>query len=138
MNEPVNVHGWTMPIGKHSGQLITRVPVNYLLWMVNVNHKYAQYAEAELNRRGTVVPTLDVSGHAIDRASLSCRGIWKETALKDDNGKLVEGLHAWLVRMATEAKARGIPVAEKVVYKGMKFVFDDEGCWPILKTVMPA
>lgn len=128
--QQVNTHGFIMPNGKHAGELITRVPVNYLKWMVNVGHSSAAEAEAELNRRGTVTPDLEVSGHAIDRASLNCRGIWHKDA-KDK-----EGLHAWLVRVAGEALEHGERRGEKVLWKGMKFAFEEETVWPVLKTVM--
>jgi hypothetical protein len=39
MTEPLNTHGYMMKRGRHKDQLITRVPVNYLKWMVNVGHE---------------------------------------------------------------------------------------------------
>ena len=68
MSDP-NTHHWLMPNGRHKGKRITRVPVSYLKWMINARHQYEEYAQAELNRRGTVTPELEVSGHAIDAAS---------------------------------------------------------------------
>ena len=68
--EPINTHGMVMPIGRHAGTPITRLPVSYLLWMDQSAHSMANVARAELKRRGTTRPTLDVSNHAIDRASL--------------------------------------------------------------------
>lgn len=116
--------------GRHAGELITRVPVSYLKWMVNVGHSQVHDAETELARRGTVTPDLDVSGHAIDRASLNCRGIWHKDA-KDG-----EGLHAWLVRVAGEALEHGERRNGRIEWKGMKFAFEEETVWPVLKTVM--
>ena len=126
----INTHGYQMKTGRHKDKLITRVPVSYLTWMVGIKHSEAAYARAELNRRGTVTPTLDVSGHAIDRASLTCRDIWHQTKNPD------EGLHAWLVRMATGALAHGEPRKEKIAYGGMLFAFDTDCEWPVFKTVM--
>jgi hypothetical protein len=111
--------------------------------MVNTRHTYAGAAQAELERRGTTTPELDISGHAIDRASLRCRKIWHETRGED------EGLHAWLCRVAKEAWDSGPGSAlntreieestgEKVEHMGMKFVFEVSGAWPVLKTIMPA
>lgn len=109
----------------------TQVPVAYLKWMVQSSHSRAEIADAELTRRGTVTPDLDISGHAIDRASLNCRKIWHETAL-DKN----EGLHAWLVRMAGIALKNEPDEKGRHHHAGMKFVFEP-GKWPVLKTVMP-
>lgn len=125
---------WTMPNGRFRGERITRVPVSYLKWMVNSGHDEAPRAEAELKRRGTCTPTLEISGHAIDRASLRCLKQWKETRRKD------EGLHAWLARMSAEALAQGIPHAGepgRIRYGGLSFRFTTDGVWPVLKTVMP-
>ena len=128
----VNTHHLVVDFGKHKGELYTRVPVNYLLWMVNSNHSRAEIAKAELDRRGTVFPQIDISGHAIDRASLHCRKIWHET--KREN----EGLHAWLCRMAIDAiKANDCDEAGRYHHAGMKFAVQLDGVWPVLLTVMP-
>jgi hypothetical protein len=119
--------------GKHRGELYTRIPVSYLKWMVNIEHSRSEIAEAELNRRGTVTPDMDISGHAIDKASLRCRKIWHE----DRNDE--EGLHAWLVRICKEAiEIHGelIKTQGACIHKGMKLAFEFEGRWPVLKTVI--
>ena len=127
----INTHNLICDFGRHAGTLYTRVPVSYLKWMVNSGHNKSEIAAAELKRRGTVTPELDVSGHAIDRASLSCRKIWHQTRHEE------EGLHAWLVRMSTEAITKG-DIDEKGRYhhNGMLFRFYNDGEWPVLKTVM--
>lgn len=128
----MNTHGMIVDFGKHSGMLYTRVPVQYLKWMVQSRHSKADIARAEMDRRGTVTPSVDVSGHAIDSASLRLRKTWYETALNQN-----EGLHAWLVRMCTEALALSKPDEEGVVfYNGIKLIFQP-GEWPVLKTCMP-
>ena len=138
----INTHNLRITFGKHNGELWTRVPVSYLKWLVNSppfrgDTQSIEIAKAELERRGTVTPTIDVSGHAIDRASLSCRAIWHQTA-KDGN----EGLHAWLCRVATEAlatqPAERAEIAEeaKIPYLGLIFVFQFGEAWPVLKTIM--
>ena len=129
--DDINTHHLVCGFGKHKGTPWTRVPVSYLLWMVNVGCKEHEIAEAELKRRGTVKPELDVSGHAIDRASQTLIGRWMA------DRKMDEGLHAWLVRKATEARARGRIKGEKYYHDGMKFVFEEGSQWPVLKTVMP-
>ena len=128
----INTHGLICDFGRHKNFLYTRMPVSYLKWMVNSGHRKADIAAAELKRRGTVTPDLDVSGHAIDRASLTCRKIWHETRGSD------EGLHAWLVRMANEAMAKAnIDDKGRYHHNGMMLAFENDGVWPVLKTVMP-
>lgn len=97
-NEKVSTHHLRCDFGKHDGELYTRIPVGYLLWMVQCGHRQADIAQAELDRRGTVTPKIEISGHAIDRASQRCLGVWQRTR-KDD-----EGIHAWLSR-STPSKA---------------------------------
>lgn len=128
----MNTHGLKLDFGKYDGQLYTRVPVSYLLWMVQCGHSRQEIAKAELDRRGTTVPNIEVSGHAIDSASLRLRKRWHETAKSKD-----EGLHSWLIRVAEEALERKKPNSDGVVFhNGIKFVFDF-GEWPVLKTCMP-
>lgn len=127
----INTHGLTIDFGKHKGELFTRIPVSYLKWMVSEGAKQADVAQAELDRRGTVTPEIDVSGHAIDRASLHCRKIWHETRNED------EGLHAWLCRVAKEAMDKGQrDNGGKYLHLRMKFAIEEKGAWPVLKTVM--
>lgn len=129
----IDTHNMVCDFGRHKGELYTRLPVQYLKWMVNSEHSRKDIAQAELTRRGTTTPDLEVSGHAMDRASLYCRQIW-HTTKKHEN----EGLYSWLVRMATEALARGEKDGKgKLIAYGMKFAFTADGCWPVLKTVMP-
>lgn len=126
----LSTHDFMMPNGKHKGERITRVPVSYLKWMVREKHSIADYAQAELDRRGTVTPDIEISGHAIDSASLRIRKIWHESRGGD------EGLHAWLCRMAKSALEHGEDRGAKVAYGGVLWVFDQDGEWPLLKTVM--
>jgi len=128
--------------GKHKGERYTRIPVGYLLWMVNNDHTRKALAQAELDRRGTVFPTLELSGHAIDRASLRLLKIWGTTRQTD------EGIHAWLLRMcslALEAVPEHVLSAVDpqspdptlvTYYRGLKFVFQMGSHWPTLKTIM--
>lgn len=146
MSEAINTHGLRMrtgkygPKGKEPGMLLTRVPLDYLWWMVDAGHQDAAIAQAELDRRGAVKPEIKISGHAIDRASLACRKIWHQTA-KDAN----EGLHAWLHRVSLEALGQGFTAIDRhggenevvKVHLGMKFAFQIGEVYPSLKTVMP-
>ena len=132
----VETHGDLMQVGRHKGELITRVPVSYLKWLANTpTHREHEIGKAELSRRGTVTPSLEVSGHAIDSASLRLRKTWHQTATGPD-----EGLHAWLCRKAAEALATAeeLGAPDVVIHDGVKWVFEREGIWPVLKTVMPA
>lgn len=136
--EGINTHGMKLDFGKHKGESYTRVPVGYLLWMVNVGHDRQDIARAELERRGTVVPECEISGHAIDKASFRCLDIWKQTRKQN------EGLHAWLVRMVMEAtksfgayqKIKPEDTETKLIHNGIKLVIDNGCVWPVLKTVM--
>lgn len=87
----VNTHNLVVDFGRHKGQLWTRIPISYLKWLVNSRTQWANIAQSELDRRGVVTPDeLEITGHALDRASLNCLKEWKKTRYRD------EGLHAWL------------------------------------------
>jgi hypothetical protein len=127
----IDTHKLVVDFGRHKGELWTRMPVPYLKWLINESSKYAPIAQAELKRRGiALTQDLDVSGHAIDRASQVLIGKWMETRL------IEEGLHGWLLRMATAARKDGKKVDAKYLYAGMKFVFAEGDIWPTLTTVM--
>lgn len=126
-----NPHHKRITFGSHRGELFTRLPVSYLKFMVCNRTQQWEIAQAELDRRGTATPNLDISGHAVDRASLNCLSIWRRTRRQG------EGLHTWLVRMSNEAIAQcHIDRAGRYKHEGMLFVFESSGAWPILKTVM--
>lgn len=129
----LNTHHEVIDFGKHKGQLWTRVPISYLQWLGNSTQGTlnVMMARSEIKRRGTSYPTIDISGHAIDRASLSCRKIWHETALNNE-----EGLNSWLIRISQEALDKGEKKDDKILYKGMKFVFEKGDFYPTLKTIM--
>lgn len=138
----IDTHGKVINFGKHKGTLWTRVPVSYLRYLINTpapeprnnNGNASEIAKAELQRRGSVIPTLEISGHAIDRASLNCRKMWHATAL-DSN----EGIHAWLMRQAMNALAlKQVNAEGQYLFGGMKFCFQPGEEFPILKTVIPA
>lgn len=127
----MNTHNLICDFGKYTGILYTRIPVSYLMWMINIKHEKANIAKAELKRRGTILPTLDISGHAIDRASLKCQYLWKEDRKEN------EGLYSWLIRISMEALSKfKLDKDSCIFYKKMKLAFTMDGEWPILKTVM--
>ncbi|MBL8013862.1 MAG: hypothetical protein JNN05_08450 [Candidatus Omnitrophica bacterium] len=131
----INTHNLIIEFGKHKGERWTRVPVSYLKWLINQPNdekfgtKNKEIAQAELERRGTTTPDrLEISGHAIDSASLRVRQIWHKT--KNEN----EGLYSWLYRIGSEAVliANG---QESVKHLGIKWVFVYGEIYPTLKTV---
>lgn len=127
----MNTHGLICDFGQHRGIPYTRLPVSYLKWMVNTRHSRVEIAAAELARRGTITPNLDVSGHALDRASLYCLDLWQAT--RHEN----EGIHAWLARTAAESLAVGNTDDQgRYQYRNLTFIFEQDGIWPVLKTVI--
>lgn len=134
---PLNTHNEVISFGKHKGELWTRLPISYLKWMLNempsdsLNY---QMAESELNRRGDTMPReVEISNHAIDKASLRVRKAWHSDRGQD------EGLYSWLVRISTEAlelKNKENEQNERMKYKGCVLVFTYGNFFPTLKTVM--
>ena len=113
--------------------------------MVNELRGYRKsLAEAELKRRGTIHPEIEVSGHAVDRASKECLSIWYTDCKKEDGHEgsvnpqyFKEGIHSWLCRVSKEAYDHtNTDVAGRFLWKGMKFVIEKKNEWPIVKTVM--
>lgn len=126
----IDTHNKRIDYGKHKGELFTRLPLSYLKWMVRKQTKAWEIAEAEIARRGTTTPSIEVSNHAIDRASLYALTIWRQNRKQD------EGLASWLSRVAEEALTTREPINGKYRYLGMKLVFAMDGAWPVLKTVI--
>ena len=128
----MNTHGLTIEFGKHRGELFTRIPVSYLKWMINTpDCPQQEIAKAEFERRGDTLPQVELTGHAIDNASLRVRKIWHET--KKDG----EGLYSWLQRMTLDAWEHGerLPTG-KIKWQRMKFVIEEGAEFPVLKTIM--
>ena len=126
----MDTHGLKIDFGKHQGEFFTRIPVNYLKWMINNQTKQHLIAKAEFERRGDTMPSVELSGHAIDNASLRVLGIWQE---KSQDG---EGFYSWLQRITLEAIEHGIEKKGKIRYIGMKFVVIKGDEFPVLKTIM--
>lgn len=130
----IDTHGMLIDFGKHKGEPYTRAPISYLRWMVNSGHSKADVAIAELDRRGiALVDTpIEISGHAIDTASLRC---WK--IYRDNRKTANEGLHAWLTRTCVDALASSDVGADgDVYYQGMKFALVQGDLHWTLKTIM--
>ncbi len=135
----------TVSFGKYKGQLWTRVPMAYLRWLINQPVRTAEsefeleqakkrqlIAKLELKRRGVSMLNIniDVSDHAIDRASLKCLNIYQASAKPD------EGIATWTKRIGSEALAHGVRVGRYIHYNGMKLVINQMEVYPVVVTVM--
>lgn len=133
----INTKGVRLDFGKYYGKLITRIPPSHLYWMIANGTSMADYAAAELKRRGTIIPTIEVSPHAINRAS---RGLMRKFFNGKDSKVRAhdnEGLHSWLVRISGDALKQGTRSGDKIVYRGLLFVFELGFEMPVLKSIMP-
>ena len=127
----INTHGLKLTFGKYKGELLTRIPVSYLKFMINNNTQMSEEAKCEFERRGDTLPEVELSGHAIDNASLRVRKIWHEDRVDD------EGLYSWLQRITIEAIKDGVKLdGDKIKWKGMKLVIIKGEEFPVLKTIM--
>ena len=130
--------GYLLPHGKYEGVAITRVPIRYLIRLANRKNvdrtyrKMRRVAQEELERRGGVLPDIELTAHAIDRASLHLYDKWIGLRRRG------EGLYTWLARISLAAFNDGSHVGgDEVHYKGMRFCFSLESTKkPVLKTVM--
>jgi len=126
----MNTHNVICDFGRHKGELYTRMPINYLKWMINANHGKADIAKAELERRGTTTPELDITGHAIDRASIKLLQIWL-----DQTSKKI-GFHSWLHDQAKKAIDKPKNKKGNHIWLSHQWCFDMDGEWPVLKTII--
>lgn len=121
-----------MPGGRFKGVPLSQVPPGYLRRLAASKHDLAPAARAELRRRGITIYSLEITAHAVDRASLRAPRIFLETRLPD------EGLHAWLGRLAEEALSTATPngrVNFRVEFKGIVWVFDLRYEVPVLMSI---
>lgn len=132
----INTHNMRIEFGKHKGELVTRLPISYLEWLINEGTHFAPVAEAELKRRGLTPGNgrkIEITNHAIDRASLRIMGIYLAEHQKN------EGLFSWLERIALEALENLGDVEEqdfRIDYGDMKLVFKRGKLYPTLVTVL--
>lgn len=130
----INTHGLRIQFGKHKGELVTRLPIDYLEWLINEGTQFSEVAQAELDRRGYTPDSkaIKISGHALDRASLRILHIWEKEHEKN------EGLHSWLVRISQDAVKlcrEGDTPHFRIEYADMKLVFKRGKLYPTLVTV---
>lgn len=142
----MNTHDAIMSFGKYEGQRVTRVPVGYLKWAVanqaaapvetkEGTFPFHEVAKAEILRRGERLENIDVSMHAIDRASL-----YFMPKFRLEHGHM-EGLASWVQRLAWEAwqvrekhGKKGDDGVWKIDHNGIKFIIE-EMLIPVVKTV---
>lgn len=120
--------------GKFKDVYWSRVPVGYVRYVANFYTGSRQaIAFCELERRGTkiVLPDIEITHHAIDRASEKLIDVWQKDKLAG------EGLASWLLRKSDEALKQGKESEGKYEYQGMKFVFKFGYICPSLATVYP-
>lgn len=115
--------------GKHEGQLLTRLPVDYLQWLaaqspaiVRDGDNWSELAAQELERRGTSYGGIMPSHHAIDRFSIRHLGRWDQS----------RGIASYLSDLAAEAwqegeqesvQCDGTQTVVKKRHEGIGFVF---------------
>lgn len=132
MSKP-NTHNEVLTFGRHKGERWTRIPIGYLKWILNEMPKESeawQMADAELERRGDTMPSeVEISNHAIDKASLRVRKAWHNDRGQD------EGLYSWLQRICSEVLSDDSK-PERRRYKGCVLIFTYGNFFPTLKTVM--
>lgn len=130
-SENMDTRGIRIDYGKHNGELMTRLPISYIRWMINEKAPMWEYAKAEFDRRGDTMPKVEISGHAIDKASLRVINVWRADA------RIGEGIYSWLQRIVLEALARGKKKYEDTYfYLGMKLIIVKGEEYPSLKTIM--
>jgi hypothetical protein len=121
-----------LPTGKFRGVLITRVPPGYLRWMISSGHVLWEFAKKELDRRGSEELNIEVTAHAIDRAS--CRLIDKFMAEASPQ----EGIWTWLAKKAEEALAKYDGMLQdniQVLHEEVVYVFEMKFVVPVLTSV---
>lgn len=124
----IDTHNKMITFGPHRGQRWTRLPLPYLRYLANQkNGKGKMMAESELERRGaTPGGRVEISGHAIDRASqLTSRHEWGQ-----------DGLHSWLYKNAEIAYTLTTLHTgdEKVQYGKYCYIFKHGNHYPVLVT----
>lgn len=129
------MHNKIVDFGKHRGELWTRIPLNYLRWCVNEG-AHEEEAKAELERRGSSqLPKIELSNHAVDRASLRLRKLWYT-----DTDKQI-GLWTWLHDFCLKALEEGYLKDEDekgkvIMYRKVKLKFSKGNFYPTLMTVI--
>lgn len=125
--------GVRLPFGIHRGELLTRTPSSYLRTLAGQRtDEWRELAALELKRRGTDLSQVEITGHAVDRASVRCLKFYLMTRRKR------EGIYSWLARVAADALTHGTKTPNgKTKFLGMVFMFQDGYAAPVLTTISP-
>ena len=135
MSDPTdaNLHGRRIFDDESRGERLTRIPRVALRRMIRDGHPDAALAEAELERRGdTAKYDIEISAHAINRASQRCLRAWRKHRQPD------EGIQTWLARIAREGLIAAGERRNQIERDGIVIVFNHDGAWPLVTTVARA
>lgn len=118
--------------GKYYGTKWTRLPINYLKWILNTSAPEEDKAKQELERRGTILDfqNMEITPHAIDRCSQYALDVWQ----KKRRGE--EGMYHWLHRTACNAFNVMSPRRDKSMWGKLIFVFERGKYFNTLVTVI--
>jgi len=126
---------------KHSGKRMAEVPADYLRWVMNTvsdKPQIVHLATRQLEQRGSLeIPQVDLSPHAVDRASQRMLAAW----LEDTNESREPGLYRWLAEKTGKAIAEGTsPPNEPAVFihDGFVYFIAPGNLYPTLKSVRRA
>lgn len=121
------------PVGKFRGVSIKRTPTKFLEWAERaMPEPFCVKAREELDRRGTSHKKIQVSDHAIDRASTRLLKLWMD----ETSGEI--GLYSWLAAKADQAlDTAEFNMHETIVvtHEWITYVFDMKMVIPVLMTV---
>ena len=107
-------------------------------------YSWKDLAKLELERRGDTLPQVEISGHAIDKASLR---VWKHWREQNEHARRFAkgagnkdwkplGFYSWLSAVTLTALEKGEFKNDKYHYLGMKLVIEEGNEYPLLKTIM--
>jgi len=121
---PESVHYQIIHFGPHIGKPYTRLPIQYLRWLVNKDVQFEnanKMALAELQRRGISLEKrhVDVSMHAIDRVTTDYFDVYLEHRASPR-----EGVASWLFRTVENRLSWNSPSAgqEDFHLHGLRFI----------------
>ena len=132
LSESISTHNLVRGDGRYTDTLYTRIPVFELRKQSRRSGMIGLLATLELERRGVPRTThdIDISTHAIDRASQ--RFI---RHFLNDCAETGEGITEWLHRISKEALNQAPVQQSEISHRGMRFIFEKSGPYPLLKTV---
>lgn len=118
--------------GRYRGIALEKLPPGYLRRIGNSRHPQSAVCRDEMRRRGMPVYGVEVTAHAVDRASLRLPAIFLKHRTSG------EGLSSWLGRIAEEALKTVKPDGKyyiRVPYIEVIWAFDLRFEVPVLMSV---